>query len=107
MRWRQHFQQLLNRCGPPTLADISEAAQDLDIELWPITVLEAKDSIKKLMNGEAPGDDDVYAEMLKAKEQEMPQLLQHILQDVWNNEVIPVAWVWGTIIKLPKEGNLS
>ena len=37
-RWRERFQQLLNRCDSPTLADISEAEQDLDIELGPITV---------------------------------------------------------------------
>ena len=34
-------------------------------------------------------------------------LLQHILQDVWDNEVIQDPWKRGTIIKLPKNGNLS
>ena len=24
-RWREHFQQLLNQCDPPTLAEISKA----------------------------------------------------------------------------------
>ena len=32
----------------------------------------------------------MYAEMLKAEEQEMPKLLQHILQDIWDTEVIPM-----------------
>ena len=70
-----------------------------------ITVLEVKDAIKKLKNSRAPGDGNVYAEMLKAEEQEMPQLLQHILKDVWGNEVIPDVWKRGTIIKLPNKGN--
>ena len=35
--------------------------------------------------------------MLKAEEQEMSQLLQYILQDVWDNEVIPNARKRGTI----------
>ena len=77
--WREHFQQLLHRCDPPTFADISEAEQDLDNELGPITVQEDKDAIKKLNNGKAPEDDNVYAEMLKTEELEMPQILQHIL----------------------------
>ena len=67
----EHFQQLLNRCDPPTLADISEAEQDLDIEHGPIIVQQVKDAVKKLMNDKAPGDDNVHTEMLKADEQEM------------------------------------
>ena len=89
--WREHFQQLLNRCDPPTLAGISEAEQNLDIEHGPITVQGAKDAIRKHMNCKEPGDEYVYAEMLKAEEQEMPQPLQHILQDVWDNQVLPDA----------------
>ena len=68
-RWREHFQQLLNRCDPSTLADICEAEQDLDIELEPITVQEVRDAIKRLKNGKEPGEANVYAEMLKAEEQ--------------------------------------
>ena len=63
--------------------------------------------MKKLKICKAPGGDNVCAEMLQVEEQEMPQLLQLILQDVWNNEVLPDAWKRRTIIKLPKNGNLS
>ena len=72
--------------------DISEVEQDLDIELGPITVQEVKSAIKKLKNGSAPGDNNVSAEMLKAEEEEMPQLLKLTLQNVWDNEVIPPIW---------------
>ena len=48
----------------------------------------------------------MYAKMLNA-EHKMSQLLQHILQDVWDNEVIPDAWKRSTIIKLPARGYLS
>ena len=77
----------------PTLADISEAEQDLDNEVWPITVQEVIDRV--------PCDDNAYAEMLKSEEQKIPQFLRHILQDVMDNEVILDAWKRGTIIKLP------
>ena len=75
-------------------------------ELLPIIVQEVKDPIKNLKSGIEPGVGNVCAEMLKA-EQEMSQRLQHILQDVCNNEVIPDARKRGTIIKLPKKWNLS
>ena len=99
-RWRKHFWQLFNRCDPPTLADISEEEQDLDIQLGPFTVQEVKDAITKLKIGKAPLDNNQYVEMLKAEEQEMSQLLQYILQDVWDNEVIPNARKRGTIISM-------
>ena len=40
--------------------------------------------------------------MLKAGEQEIPQLHQHVFQDVMDNEVLPDTWKRGTIIKLQK-----
>ena len=70
-------------------------------------MLVVKDEIKKLKNGKAQGVDNVYAEMIKAEEQETLQLLQRILQDVFDDELIPDAWMMGTIITLPKKGNLS
>ena len=92
-------------CDSPTLADNSEAEQDMDIELGPITIQEVKEAIKKLKNGKAPGDDNVHADMLKT-EQETPQLLQRIPKGIWDKEVIPDAWKRSTIIKLPKKWNL-
>ena len=75
----------------------------MDFELGPITVVEAKYAVMRLMNGKSPE----YAEILKTEEEEMPQHLQHISQDVCDNEVLPDAWKRGTIVKLPKKGNLS
>ena len=46
---------------------------------WGYHIHEVNDAIKKLMNGRALGNDNVYAEMLKAEEQETPQLLLRTL----------------------------
>ena len=111
--WGEHLRQFLNRCDPPTLAGISEAEQDLDIEFGPITIHQVKDTIKRLRNEKAPADDNVHAEWLKG-EQAAPQLLLHhhqllqrIIQDVWDKEVMLEAWKRGAIIKPPSKGNLS
>ena len=106
-RWKQHFEKILNRPEPAVLADIPEAAEDLDINLGDITIQEVKDAIRKLKNGKAPGDDGVCAEMLKAEEQATPQILHQLIQDIWNSENIPENWKTGTIVKIPKKGDLS
>ena len=85
LRKRQNKRDIENtfsRYDPPTLADVSEAEQDMDIVPGPITVHVVIDALKKLKNGRAPTDDHVCTQMLKAEEQKMPQLLQHILQAI-------------------------
>ena len=106
-RWREHFQQILNRPDPATFADITEAEEDLDIDMGAIQLQEVRDAIHKLKNGKAPGQDGVCAEMLKAEEQVTPRILQRILQDVWDTEEIPEDWKKGVVVKLPKKGDLG
>ena len=60
-----------------------------------------------MKSGKAGGLDGITADMLKADEVETPVILQSILEDVWNEMVIPKEWTTGLIIKLPKKGDLS
>ncbi|XP_052261550.1 uncharacterized protein LOC127865671 [Dreissena polymorpha] len=106
-RWKQHFESILNHTDPPTLADIPEAEEDLDINLGNITVTEVNEAIHKLKNGKASGDDGVCPEMLKAADTVTPQLLCQILQKIWESEEAPSDWKTGTIVKLPKKGDLG
>ena len=106
-RWKNHFQQILNRPDPPVLADIPEANEDLNIDLGDISVEEVKAAIKKMKSGKAPGQDGICPEMLKAEEEVTPIVLQQILQDIWEKETCPDTWRTGTIIKLPKKGDLG
>ena len=106
-RWKEHFQQILNRADPPTLLDIPEAVDDLEINLNQITEAEVREAIKAQKNGKAPGSDSICPEMLKADEQETPKILYQIFQKIWDEEDTPDDWKTGTIIKLPKKGNLG
>ena len=92
---------------PSTLTDIPEAEEDLDINLGNITVTEVNEAIHKLKNGKAPGDDGVCPEMLKAEDTVTPQLLCQILQKIWDSEEAPSEWKTGTIVKMPKKGDLE
>jgi DNA anti-recombination protein RmuC len=50
-RWKEHFEELLNRQPPETEAEISPVDQDLNISLDPPTKEEIKKAIKTLNNG--------------------------------------------------------
>ena len=106
-RWKKHFEQILNRPVPPDLANITEAKDDLDINLDPITIDEVIAAIRKLKNNKAPVEDGVCAEMLKAEENVTPKILHKIFQDIWETEDIPQSWKKGLIVKLPKKGDLG
>ena len=45
--------------------------------------------------------------MLKAEDTVTPQLLCQILQKIWDSEEAPSEWKTGTIVKLPKKGDLG
>ena len=88
-RWKEHFQQVLNRADPPRLADIPEAEDAHEINLDQITEAEVRESIKAQKNVKASGSDSVCAEMLKADEQETPRILCQIFQRLWDEEDTP------------------
>ena len=52
-RWKEHFQQVLNRADPPRLVDIPESADDLEINLDQITEAEVREAIKAQKNGKS------------------------------------------------------
>ena len=103
---KEHFQKIFNQPGPPALADIPEADENLNINMGTIAVGKVKEAICKLKNGKALGEDGVCPEMLKSEDQETPCILQSILHDMWENETALDDRNTGVIIKLPKKVNL-
>ena len=106
-RWKEHFETVLNRPDPVQAPDIAAADEPLDINTDPPTLEEVKTAIKAMKSGKAGGLDGITADMLKAEEVETPVILQSILENIWNDMVIPKEWTTGLIIKLPKKGDLS
>ena len=105
-RWKEHFENILNRPEPENAAEIEAAEEDLDICTDPPSLEEVKEAIK-MRSGKAAGADGVTAEMLKAEETDTPQILTKIFSDIWQKEEIPEAWKTGLIVKLPKKGDLG
>ena len=106
-RWTQHFKELLNRPPPIEVAEITEAEQDLNINVNPPNKQEILTAIKALKIGKAPGCDNLNAELFKASPETAADILYPLFIEIWKNEKVPDDWNKGIIIKIPKKGNLQ
>ena len=66
-RWKEYFQDILNRPPPDSIPDIEETNIDLNINCGRISKEEIKRAIKKLKLGKAPGIDNIPSDVLKAQ----------------------------------------
>ena len=105
--WKEHFQRVLNAEDPEAEANIIPAAEVLDIETGPPSVVEVKSALRTLKNGKAPGIDQVYPDLLKVEEHLTAAALTEILGNIWTSEETPPSWKTGLLVKIPKKGNLS
>ena len=109
-RWKQHFEEILNRVTPETTytdEEIGGATEDIEIDVSTIKITELKTEIKKMKNGKAAGPDGIPAEILKNMSDKTLQYLLDMLQQIWREEKIPKSWNEGYIVKIPKKGELS
>ena len=65
-RWKEYFQDILNRPPPDSIPDIEETDEDLNINCGRISKEEIKRAIKKLKLGKTPGIDNIPSDVLKA-----------------------------------------
>ena len=107
-RWKEHFQEVLNRETPedPPQDDEGER-EELNISVEKPNIQEVKDALKALKNGKAAGIDQITAEMLKADYEQTSKELVHIFDLIWEKESVPKQWNKGLICKIPKKGNLQ
>uniref|UniRef100_A0A452GGJ1 Endonuclease/exonuclease/phosphatase domain-containing protein n=1 Tax=Gopherus agassizii TaxID=38772 RepID=A0A452GGJ1_9SAUR len=106
-RWAEHFEELLNRPAPPNPPDINPANEDLPINCDKPTRDEIRKAITMMKNRKAAGPDDIPAEALKADLDASVEMLYPLFEKIWEEEVIPVDWKEGYLIKIPKKGDLS
>ena len=107
IRWKEHFEELLNRPAPQQTADILPAEEDLPISLEAPTMEEIKKAIRTLNNGKAAGPDGIPAEAMKAAQEVSMEVFHPLFEKIWNEEQVPSDWKEGFIVKLPKKGDLS
>ena len=106
-RWKEHFEELLNRPEPRNPPDIQPADHDLLIDCNTPTKEEIRTAIKQLRNGKATGPDGIPAEALKADLETSVEMLHPLFMKIWEEEQVPSEWKEGYLIKIPKKGDLS
>lgn len=108
-RWAEHFKEVLNQPEPPALIDFTGIAnQDtLDVDLGEITEEEITRAIKSLKNGKSPGEDMIAPEMMKHGGQLITDQFRKLFNLIWTQEAVPNDWQKGSLVKLPKKGDLG
>ena len=105
-RWKNHFEQVLNRQDPHNPPDLTEGPE-LAINTGTISKAEIREALKSLKNGKAAGPDNIPAEAIKAGGDISVSILHEFLNEVWNEEELPEDWTTGYLVKLAKKGDLS
>lgn len=106
-RWREHFEELLNRPTPQNPPVIGPADNDLPIDCSAPSREEIYRAIQQLKKGKAAGPDGIPAEALKADINTSVDILHPLFCKIWEEEQVPAEWKEGYLIKLPKKGDLS
>ena len=106
-RWKEYFQDILNRPPPYSIPDIEETNEDLNINCGMICKEEIKRAIKKLKIGKALGIDNIPSHVLKADIGATADVLYSVLNEIWDKEEIPTEWKTGMLVTISKKGNLS
>ena len=106
-RWKEYFEELLNRPAPQNPPDITQADTDLPIVCNAPTIEEIKRAIKQLRNGKSAGPDNIPAEALKSDPETIAKMLQPLFRKICEEEEIPRDWKEGYLVNIPKKGDLS
>ena len=106
-RWREHFNEHLNREFPH-----DEAALDtlhflpvMVEEVENITEDEVRDAVARLKNRKAPGQDMITGEVLKKGGATMIKVLHRIFCKVWSEESTPSDWSRLLLTPVHKKGD--
>ena len=106
-RWRDHFEELLNRPPPPNPPDITPAEEVLQMNCERPSKAEIEKAIHHMKRGKASGPDKIPAEAIKADIETSTEILHDLLGKIWEQEEIPTEWKEGYLVKLPKKGDMQ
>ena len=86
-RWKEQFEEILNRPPPtnPIVITADEVPEIEEIRTRPVSKGkgEVKNAISSLKNGKAAGVDNIVAELLKAGIKTTTQKLHEVFQMIW------------------------
>ena len=108
-RWKEHFEEVLNRPEPeiPIEANLDYQIEEIEIDTGPIKKEKHLRALKRLKNGKSGGIDGITAEILKADTPTTTKCLLKLFNMIWIGEEIPKDWNKGLIIKIVKKGDTT
>ncbi|GFS19440.1 endonuclease-reverse transcriptase [Elysia marginata] len=106
-RWKEHFEQFLNRPPQENPPDILPPRNYLPINSEPSSKEEIAKAIKALKSNKAAGPDFIPQEALKVDIPTTVDILYGLFVNTWEQEKVPCDWKEGHLIKLSKKGDLS
>ena len=109
--WVWYFDKLLKRrkdndCSTLTTTSSNQISKGNTQDTTDVpTTKETETALKKLKNYEAPGTDNIPAELLKFGGERLKQWLKHIFSSIWIKEEIPKQRLKGIICPMHKKGD--
>ena len=107
-RWAEHFGQLLSgepqgnaEDDPP---EESNAVGNQEL-ISPPTIDEVKESVGRLKNNKAPGEDQLVAEFFKHGGERLHNELHTLVLRIWDSECMPDEWCSSVICPIFKKGD--
>ena len=107
IRWEEHVNEVLSRPVPTMSVQVKDPFDILVISTEKFTEVEVRKVIKALRKNKLPDMYGISAEMLKAREETVVQWMCIVCNQVWESDFMPDDWKNGTIVYIPKKGNLS
>ena len=111
-RWKEHFEQLLNKEEPDgateTLREIEQSDKLCETEEQPdskIQLEEVRRAVRQMRKGKAPGLCGITAEMLQQTGEVTVKWIHRVVTAVWEIEEIPEDWRKAIIVPLHKKGD--
>lgn len=106
-RWREHFQEVMNMESDGIQLPEEIIGQELEINTDPPTKEELMKAIQQMKSGKSPGSDQLTADLLKIDVTLAADILHPLMEKIWIEETLPQDWKEGTVVKVPKKGDLQ
>ena len=107
LRWKEHFEEVLNQLKLLSTSDFGDTVMVDSREVYEgnINLEQVQHAVTSLMNNKAPCMDEISAEMLRHGKETVAEHLAELFNMIWQDMEVPEDWKKGVIIKLPKKGS--
>ena len=106
-RWRDNFEELLNRPPPRNPPDIAPAEEVLQINCERPSKAGIDKAIHHMKRGIASDPDNIPTEAIKAGIETSTEILHDLIGKIWEQKEIPTEWKEWYFVKLPKKGDMQ